>query len=117
MSEDVYSNPENYGLKILAEASEDEAYQFNMFVVWEDCAGGMYYADDSGCSCPSPFEEFMHPAGLNKLKWETFNQDLDKWVQGYSHDDYEDSQLKRRRQQADQLRIEVGRKLRDWEKV
>ena len=30
-----------------------------MTAVWRDPATGqLYFADDSGCSCPSPFEEF-----------------------------------------------------------
>jgi hypothetical protein len=58
--EDVYSNPEKYGLEIVGSVEwEDEPYQFNMTAVWRDReTGQLYWADDSGCSCPSPFEEF-----------------------------------------------------------
>lgn len=54
---DVYYQPEKFGLKIIADVEWDhEDYQFNMTVVWQDEDGNFYMADDSGCSCPSPFE-------------------------------------------------------------
>lgn len=45
------------GLRVLAEAELfDEAYQFDLVVVWQDTAtGDLLGAADSGCSCPTPF--------------------------------------------------------------
>lgn len=54
---DVYSSPENHGLKIIAMLDEAGlCYEFNMFGVWVDDKGNLYYGADMGCSCPSPFE-------------------------------------------------------------
>jgi hypothetical protein len=56
---DPYSSPEKYGLEIVGEVEwYDEPYEFDMTVVWKDKEGQLYYASDSGCSCPSPFEDF-----------------------------------------------------------
>jgi hypothetical protein len=59
MYEDVYSNPQKHGLETIGDIEwDDESYQFNMTAVWRDPATGrLYWADDSGCSCPSPFED------------------------------------------------------------
>lgn len=45
---------------------EDESYQFNMTRVYQHApTGKLFYAEDSGCSCPSPFEDTteddLHP--------------------------------------------------------
>lgn len=37
---------------------DDEAYQFNMTGIWKTKRGEYWIGDDSGCSCPSPFEDF-----------------------------------------------------------
>lgn len=62
---DVYYNPEKFGLTIIGEANDlDASYSFDMFTVWRDEAGQLYYASDEGCSCPSPFEDYT---SLDKL--------------------------------------------------
>lgn len=54
---DVYSQPEHFGLSIVGDIQWDEpCYSYNLTVVWKDDSGNLYYDDDSGCSCPSPFE-------------------------------------------------------------
>lgn len=54
---DVYFKPEASGLSIVGDVDfSDGCYQFDMTVVWQDEAGQFFYADDSGCSCPSPFD-------------------------------------------------------------
>ncbi len=53
----VYSNPEKFNLTLLDEFSYDnESYQFDIRAVWTDKEGRVWTARDSGCSCPSPFE-------------------------------------------------------------
>lgn len=55
----VYYGPEEFDLKTVGEISwDDEPYQFELTVVWKDNEGNLYWASDSGCSCPSPFEDF-----------------------------------------------------------
>jgi len=56
--DDVYSNPKKHGLTTVAEMSWDnESYQFDITVCWRDAEGNLYWSDDTGCSCPSPFED------------------------------------------------------------
>lgn len=54
----IYSTPEAFGLSTVGEVEwSDGCYQFDLTVVWRDVeTGAFYYADDSGCSCPAPFE-------------------------------------------------------------
>ena len=56
----VYYSPESYGLRTVGEIEWSEpCYDFNLTVVWQDVTtGAYYYASDSGCSCPSPFEDY-----------------------------------------------------------
>lgn len=64
---DPYSAPEKHGLTMLGEVDwDDEPYQFDMTAVWRDADGGLYWADDSGCSCPSPFEDLTSISDLTK---------------------------------------------------
>lgn len=55
----VYYSPERFGLEPVGEIEWDnESYQFNLTAVWRHKETGVfYYADDSGCSCPAPFED------------------------------------------------------------
>lgn len=70
----VYYDPEDFGLKIVASADwSDGCYQFDYFVVWADAENNLFYGEDSGCSCPSPFENFN---GLQSLTAATF---IDIW--------------------------------------
>lgn len=61
----IYYSPEKFGLEIVDEVEWDnEAWQFNLTVAWRDkTTGQIYYGSDSGCSCPSPFEDI----GVNDL--------------------------------------------------
>lgn len=62
-------DPAKCGLTIVATISwDDTAYQFDETIVWQDNAtGGLYMASDSGCSCPSPFEDFHCMADLERV--------------------------------------------------
>ena len=59
-----YYSPEKLALEIVYSTDNGADYEFDMFVVWKDADGlsvastsHFYYATDSGCSCPSPFED------------------------------------------------------------
>ena len=63
----LYHSPEQAGLTIVGEVHwHDEPYEFDMTVVWVDAQGNLYYADDSGCSCPGWFEDYHKVADLTK---------------------------------------------------
>lgn len=53
------SSPEKFNLKIVAALSDNQPYEFDDVLVWEDLdTGEFYWAADSGCSCPTPFEAY-----------------------------------------------------------
>lgn len=58
----IYYDPEHFGLVKVTEFERTEpCYSFDTFVVWYSKDNGDYYwGQDSGCSCPSPFEDFSY---------------------------------------------------------
>lgn len=63
---DLYNQPEKFGIKTIGEVEwDDESYSFNITAVWqsEEDPKLFYWASDSGCSCPSPFEGFTSLEG------------------------------------------------------
>lgn len=66
--DNLYYNPEKSGLYIVAELDENEAWQFSKTVVWKEINGDkLYWAYDSGCSCPTPFEDYNGIESLEVL--------------------------------------------------
>lgn len=54
----VYAQPEKFGLTTVGEIEWSEPdYSFDLTVVWRAGDGTLYWGDDSGCSCPSPYED------------------------------------------------------------
>jgi hypothetical protein len=56
---DPYGSPEQFGLTTIAELERSDGnYQFDLLVLWRRTSdGAVVWAEDSGCSCPSPFED------------------------------------------------------------
>lgn len=54
---DPYYSPEHFGLTTFGEADAGGGYDFDKFVVWTRADGSFTWATDTGCSCPSPFED------------------------------------------------------------
>jgi hypothetical protein len=54
----LYYDPQKFGLETVGEIDwSSGSYEFDYTVVWRRTAGGsLLYGEDSGCSCPSPFE-------------------------------------------------------------
>jgi hypothetical protein len=78
----LYSEPGKLGLEIVGEADDELAdYSFDKFVVWRDQQGRLYYASDSGCSCPSPFEDYKKVSDLTKATVAEIHAALDEWAQ------------------------------------
>ena len=62
---ELYGEPSKVGLEIVAELDTGGSYEFNKVVVWRRKLDGAYlWLADSGCSCPSPFEDY----GVDALK-------------------------------------------------
>jgi hypothetical protein len=61
--------------------------QFDYRVIWRHADGTLYTARDSGCSCPSPFEDYtslsdLEEANIPELIEEAREQQKDKWYDG-----------------------------------
>lgn len=72
MDKNIYYNPEAFGLSVVAEIEYSSGeYEFDTRVVWKDKAGKLWTARDSGCSCPTPFEDYhlgnISPVDLREL--------------------------------------------------
>lgn len=62
----IYYNPEDHGLEIVGEFDWSEPdYSFDMLVVWKEKRGQYWIGEDSGCSCPSPFEDVFDKNSLD----------------------------------------------------
>lgn len=83
----IYYDPEKFGLKIFEHIEDDHAsYSFDDFVIWERLEDGkLFYGTDSGCSCPSPFED----QGLSDLTPVTTLEQLEIAIDEYRGDDPE----------------------------
>lgn len=89
-----YISPEACGFKLTKLLDRSTGcYEFDYLIVWQDLATErFYYATDSGCSCPCPFENVSCLAELIEIK------DIDEaekafysWFKGpYSWDDGKD---------------------------
>ena len=77
----VYYNPEKSGLKIFGSISEENlCYEFNDLIVLQDKESKkLFWAADSGCSCPTPFETYYFRSAkdnnlqvINKTNYRNF---------------------------------------------
>ncbi len=70
----VYYNPEKAGVEIVAALDPPLSYEFDIVILVRDVKDGkLYAAHDSGCSCPTPFENV---AGLHDMTPITKTSDL-----------------------------------------
>lgn len=63
---DIYSQPQHFDLTIEAEVWGDLSYEFDAVLVFSHPERGVGFAADSGCSCPSPFEDHV---SLDDITW------------------------------------------------
>jgi hypothetical protein len=80
----VYYHPEKSGLEFFEDFEDPEAsYSFDKFTIWErKTDGALFYGMDSGCSCPSPFENVNKIEDLTQItpnSWETFKKDFEAY--------------------------------------
>lgn len=76
--ENVYYQPEKFGLKVLAEMEFGEPnYSFDTRVLWlHEESGVLYTARDSGCSCPTPFELFDSIEKLERVDFASIESEI-----------------------------------------
>ena len=75
---------EQLNLEVIGELNDPDAnYSFNDLKVWRHKeTGKLYYATDSGCSCPSPFEDFSTIESLSPITEATWS-DFEKAVKDH----------------------------------
>jgi len=74
----IYYDPQDFGLELVGEFDWTEPdYSFDMLVVWKSGRGQYWIGEDSGCSCPSPFEDVRD---VNELDGPYTKADLRKRV-------------------------------------
>ena len=55
-----YYDPEHLGLETVATFECELSYAFDMVIIWRHKdTGNLYWAADSGCSCPTPFDDYQ----------------------------------------------------------
>lgn len=54
----LYSNPSDHGLTLIADVNFSEGWDFDIFALFRNDEGMWFMAHDSGCSCPSAFEDY-----------------------------------------------------------
>jgi hypothetical protein len=55
----IYYQPEAFEAEVIGSVEwTDESYSFDTTLILRGNDGKLYWGDDSGCSCPSPFENF-----------------------------------------------------------
>jgi len=53
-----YYSTDELSLKLIS-FEQDLGYEFDILCFWATADGKIYTAHDSGCSCPTPFEDYM----------------------------------------------------------
>ena len=67
----VYSNPDSCGLKIVATVEKEPDWDFDIVVLFMDKkTGSLWIRRDSGCSCPTPFEDVRSFADMTPVRSE-----------------------------------------------
>ncbi|MER5501359.1 hypothetical protein ABT096_29720 [Streptomyces sp. NPDC002561] len=84
MFDDVYGTPEKFGLTPVGELSADLYYEFSILAVWQRTEDGvLFWETDSGCSCPSPFEDMTSVNELRRVDdVAKFVREARAWVSG-----------------------------------
>lgn len=82
--DNIYYSPEAHGLKLVAEIDFSNDYDFDKVVVWENERGERFWAQDSGCSCPCPFEDYHDIASLERLTSNSWSY-FEETVRGHSN--------------------------------
>lgn len=81
--ENIYDYPEKHGLTLVEAIDDPDAcYSFGIFALWRHEDGRLFYAQDSGCSCPSPFETYDSLNDLTELtnnSWKDFEKAVNEW--------------------------------------
>jgi hypothetical protein len=92
----IYYTPEAFGVSTVFDVDKSSgSYEFDSFVIWKDDNGRYYWDNDSGCSCPDPYDS----ADLSSVRQGTLRDavnDARVWVKEVSWNDlYHERAVKR----------------------
>lgn len=86
-----YYSPEKLNLSILSFDRPGMSYEYDMYLFVKTPDGRVYSCQDSGCSCPTPFDNYsatnMDAAiqGMERIgNYEDAAQQLKYWAKNYS---------------------------------
>ena len=108
-----YYDNDKLGLEMLSFDEPDMSYEFNTLCFWATPDRRVYSASDSGCSCPTPFEDYEGD-NLDKIlpllervgSVEQGERIFDAWNKAYDWDKGDYS--------AQHLQVSERNKLSDW---
>lgn len=75
----MYYEPGAFGLEIVGVLDAGESYEYDLLVLWRDDKGKLYWEAESGCSCPTPFEE-TSLRGASSGPWSEFEFYANAWL-------------------------------------
>jgi hypothetical protein len=88
--ENPYYSPQLCGLDIFESIDTADSYEFDMFVIWRKLDDNTLWWDtDSGCSCPSPFDNGDHGHSLKPITPDTL-YNFDEALKNHSGIDIQD---------------------------
>ena len=94
--ENLYYNPETWGLEQIAHLELAGGYEFDTYVAWKNAEGEIFWAHDSGCSCPIPFQDYKEIKELSIIRdysgWDELHRELGSRVigGGYSAENFQE---------------------------
>jgi hypothetical protein len=57
VSANIYTEPEAFGLTVVAVVQAGGGWEYDTFVICRDERGTFWWAQDQGCSCPIPVDD------------------------------------------------------------
>lgn len=85
-----YSEPEEFGLtKVLDVELAEPDYSFYILAGWVNADGEYFLGTDSGCSCPTPFEDYNGVADMTGplTREQVIAEATDLWQHAGSYDE------------------------------
>lgn len=95
-AERPYVDPAKHGLTPLGEIDRpDVDYEFEIFASWKHEDGRLFWADDSGCSCPAPFEDYKTLADLQIGTAKECAAAIDRWIDDSYASDWAKAEMRK----------------------
>jgi hypothetical protein len=81
----IYDSPSDYGLTLIDDIDFAGSWEFDITAIYRDETGRLCYLEDSGCSCPVPFED-VTPDDLVYVSAAELQAHLESKSGGYRED-------------------------------